>query len=392
MKTLHSIKHFVQTYFLVIMACCFVFVEAYSKYVKYHGEVTFAQKGIKALFAFAMIALMAPYLGKFKRQITLVGLLVLTFVAGQLFTTPSFSNNVVITFFRLVFPLVVFLFFRSYTVNTKGRSMFFKFFEFFLILNGILIFSAGFTEVYFFKTYMGERFGYSGLLTNSSTASYFYFLSLFYFPLQYGSGFIKKITFWIALLSALLVGTKVLYLGVVLFAAVCLYFAPIPKKKIWTLVLGVLFLAGIVVFYHFSDAFRTVLNDDGLLSALLSYRDRLLVENTIPYVREHWTWVNYLVGGISDFSLRSQMDLVDVFFFWGLLGGVTYLYTYFVCYFIHRPQGFTLSLFVALAVTVLFAGNFFNYTTVPLYLLLIREVISANVERSINPFSPPKVQ
>ena len=41
----------------------------------------------------------------------------------------------------------------------------------------------------------------------------------------------------------------------------------------------------------------------------------LIFENTIPYVKQKWNFINYLFGGIENYDLRSQMELFDVFFF-----------------------------------------------------------------------------
>ena len=258
-------------------------------------------------------------------------------------------------------------------MDQSSKALLFRLFEAFLVLNFLCILLGLFTDIYVLKTYMGDRFGYNGLLLTSSTSTYVYICALGYFYFQYGMAMFRNWKFWLALASCLFIGTKSLYLGVVLFMLLVFAMSSFKYKKP-LLVLGVLgFLGGLYVLFYQVPQFAEITEQDGLLSSLLSYRDQLLLEQTLPYVNEHWGAVNYLFGGVSDFSLRSQMDLVDLTFFWGVLGALAYLLFYLSRYFTFRLERKQLLFFILMAVVVIFAGNFFTYTSIPIYMVILRE-------------------
>jgi hypothetical protein len=136
-----------------------------------------------------------------------------------------------------------------------------------------------------------------------------------------------------------------------------------------------------LAFYKFG-LFNHIRETHGLLSSVLSYRDQLVIEKTWPYILDNWSFVNYFVGGLSDFNIRSQMDFIDVFLFWGILGGILYLITFYKSFVVFTIDKMTLYFIVFLIFIIFLAGNFFTYTTIPIYLLIIRERIFNNSQRA----------
>ena len=68
-----------------------------------------------------------------------------------------------------------------------------------------------------------------------------------------------------------------------------------------------------------SELFTGIIQEDGWLSAVLSYRNELLMEDTLPYIQENWRTLHYFIGGLSQPLVRPQLELIDLFlYFWSL--------------------------------------------------------------------------
>lgn len=294
------------------------------------------------------------------------------FSIGQLFLETSFTRNSLLTFFKFLFPILLFSFVNKRIKINKLSPEFYKTFEWVMVVNSILIFIGALLSIKLFNTYQGNRFGYNGMFAAVSNGSYGYIITLFYFLLRYKERVIKNWKFIFIFISCIFIGTKAVYLSMLFTLGYLAYVSKIPFKRT---LLVVAILIGLLLAYYFFfqyGIFNSIRQSDGLLSALLSFRDQLLLEKTLPFIQESWGWVNYLFGGVSDFDLRSQMDIIDVFFFWGILGGAFYLFI-FLKLFLPFKMNTTGWLFISfLAFIVLLAGNFFVYSFVALFMVTLK--------------------
>src|SRR5690606_3298016 len=112
--------------------------------------------------------------------------------------------------------------------------------------------------------------------------------------------------------------------------------------------------------------------NEGFLTSLLSTRNKAFMEETLPFIQQQWSWLNYLVGGISDLETRSQMGIVDVFYFWGIAGGSLYLYMYYKSFVTFKLNKVVLSLMITLFGLISLSGNFFENASVAIYMLVLR--------------------
>ncbi|NQX77812.1 hypothetical protein [Gilvibacter sp.] len=362
----------------VVVMLSFLAVEFYSKFLRYSAASSDLQKGFKGIVLIAMLLGLLLNFKFNKRLILLLGALFGVFLAGQFTLDPAFSYSNWLTLGRFVLPIVFFGFFASYPSDKDGLHSFFNLFEWFFVLNLLFVLVGMAADWYVVHTYMGDRFGYNGFLVTSATASYAFFAALGYYYFRYGIAALRQWRFWIVVVGSALAGTKSLYLGMVLFGLLMLFD---HYKKYWKFLLpaGALCLLGaLYILLYQVPEFAQIRVQEGFWSALLSYRDQLLVNQTLPYVTDNWQWSNYLFGGVSDFSLRSQLDLIDLFFFWGIFGGLIYLFTYLKTYFDFKLTWPQLVYFLILGLMVLFAGNFFIYTSVPLFLLSLKLAIVKN--------------
>ena len=296
----------------------------------------------------------------------------IVFSIGQIFLETTFSRNALLTFFKFLFPILLLAFINNRIQNYELTSGFFKTFEWVMVVNSILLLIGVLLSIKLFNTYQGNRFGYNGMFAAVSNGSYGYIITMFYFLLRYKERVIKNWKFILIFISCIFIGTKAVYLSMGFAIAYIVVVSKIPFKR--TLLVAAI-LTGLLLAYYFFfqyGMFNSIRQSDGLLSALLSYRDQLFLERTLPFIQESWSWVNYLFGGVIDYDMRSQMDIVDVFFFWGIFGGAFYLFA-FLRLFIPRKIDSTGWVFLSFfAFIVLLAGNFFVYSFVAIFLVVLK--------------------
>ncbi|MDC7996784.1 hypothetical protein [Gilvibacter sediminis] len=371
----NSVLKFVDSFGLAACFVLFLVVEFFSKYQRYIDHTTDLQQWVKAIIALIVAGFILLQFRKTYKFLVMLSVLGLLFVAGQWTLNLPFEQQNLVVFGRFMFPLILFGFFNAYPANEKGHNSVFRFFEVFLWVNFALMIIGLITDIYVLKTYLGDRFGYNGMLITSATSTYVYLVALGYCYFKDCHGYWRNPLFWIVVLSSLLVGTKTLYLGLVLFAILLFLFSSFRYKKQFLAVGIVGLIASFYVLFYQVPMFSQIREEQGLVTAVLSYRDQLFLNQTWPYIQEQWGALNYLFGGVSDFGLRSQMDLVDLVFFWGVLGALVYLAVYVKGYFNFKLQKVHYAYFILLGIAVLISGNFFTYTSIPVYLLILREAI-----------------
>lgn len=279
---------------------------------------------------------------KDKLLITSITTLALFFFIGQLiiFGKPSITSEFIsetapnIRFLILsLFPLIFITFLAN---NPQLNTIQIR--KIFIIIIWITTLSTiiGFVfEIKFLKTYI-HRFGYRGLMPKSITATYFYIAAILFL---YHAYFFKKhknlISLLFTVMSALLVGTKAIYLFIaMLFLFHFIYFK--FYKKFLTYI-SLTFL--LILFSVFKDAVQLLFiklfnplialyEKSGLLTALFSFRDLIFIENWLIY-KNSWTSVNYLLGGKISHAKLYENSVLDIFTFFGIIGTCLFLYVFF---------------------------------------------------------------
>lgn len=363
---------------LVFTFVLFFILELYTKFGMVYKILSFDVKYIKALVFLGFLVIMI-FIRDIKVLIYLICLLSV-FAIGQISIKSLFSVDIINVFSKFLFPLLIFGF-ANYLIKPGSKiNIIFKTAEWLMVLNSILILIGILFSIKLFNTYQGGRFGFNGVFNAVSTGSYAYIITLMYFLLSYREKAMKNWKFILILISCIFIGTKAVYLAMAFSIAYIVIISKIPFKRTLLVVATLIGLSLAYYFFFQYGIFNSIRQSDGLLSALLSYRDQLLLEKTLPYIYEKWGWANYLFGGVVDYDLRSQMDLIDVFFFWGILGGAFYLYFFFKL-FLPDTLNKTAFIFIAfLFFIVLLSGNFFVYSFVALFLVILKlklEEISA---------------
>lgn len=377
----NKIKSLFEAYFIAVLLVVFFLSEGFAKiYELSVGDRTWVPRSIKlAVLAFFLFSV---FFFEVKKIIKLFAIPLIFFGFGQLFLVNSFTLNAIVTFGKYLFPIFLFTYFSIHTSNENYTKKTLQVFKGVLVINSLLAILGFIFTIRFFETYDGSRFGYNGLLLTSATSTYVYFLGISFYLIQ-GKEILKKWDFWVVMLAALLVGTKSLYFSLCLLSFLLLFLKVRKPLRYIIVFLGTILFASIyyVLFYQV-DLFIEIRETRGILGAVLSYRNELFLEDTLPDIKQNWSFVNYLFGGVSDIELRSEMSFIDIFYFFGSIGGVYYLYTYFKTYFSEKNILKTYwPYFIILAIIVAIAGNFFFYATIPIYLLLFKEALLTKLAR-----------
>lgn len=198
-------------------------------------------------------------------------------------------------------------------------------------LNLLLILIGAAFDINLFQSYPHtDRFGYNGIMAEPGISSYFYILltSIAYVRYRY-----QNDTYWITifmLIATAFLGTKsgYLFIGILIF----IHLLYILKKTAYQisfvavlLTTAILLKDKLIQIAINSFNFGTYLYEKhGLITFITSKRD-LLLEDTIGYISENWTVVQYMIGGMDFRKHRVEFEFIDVFLFFGLIGFFVYI-------------------------------------------------------------------
>src|SRR5690606_21947510 len=233
-------------------------------------------------------------------------------------------------------------------------------------------------SVFIFQSYAGPRWGYNGLFLNTAGSSYAYSIAFFYFLLRYKHRFLTSWKTWLVIITALRTGTKIVYIS--LLASVMAYtffFLKISEDKIKLIGLSVFLITAIgfyIIFFQIGF-FGNLSRQQGLQSAIFSFRNDTLRELTLPFIENTWSWINYLFGGINDLNTRSEFGLLDLCYYYGIVVGLAFLFVYkktFIIFPLNNLVLFTLATFIFI---IFLAGNFFENGSLAAFVLLLREIL-----------------
>lgn len=294
---------------------------------------------IKLLFEFFLMYCLIKN-GVQKRYIYLVLGLIICFLIGQCFFVTNsifdgvFFNEVLSGDIYHLNKYLYIILFVSILKNMANKidiaSGIIKLLTLILLINSAFIILGFCFDINLFKSFPGSaRFGYSGLFSKSGEGVLLYLLFsiLFYTRYLKGSSIFPVVYF---VLIALLSGKKIALLILPLFYIV--HFCMYSNFRIIYRLLGVSIIVLIIFFkkliiefllFHF-PFWQKLFQDKGIWTVIFSTRN-LNFQKTFTFIKEYWSPVNYFFGGIDYYSMRIELDPIDLFVFFGLIGGVSYL-------------------------------------------------------------------
>ncbi|HTJ52721.1 MAG TPA: hypothetical protein VL443_24865 [Cyclobacteriaceae bacterium] len=254
-----------------------------------------------------------------------------------------------------------------------------RIFEAFFIVNNILIFLGVIFHINFFSTYnpfgliplSEQRFGYKGLISGGNDVAGLYIIGVAYFFrkkfVYEEGGYLLLIA---TVLSAMFTGTKATFIAVL---AIGLYYMFRYRIKLFFGVMVPLFSFILVYGYYRWDYIKEKLLDSLIqklnsnpLTYLMSGRNDFIIHH-FKYIGEKWNLMNHLVG---DGFLYSETDFLDLYFFFGIIGLILYMYLYARIFFSVDRSLDNLYVFVVLMGIAFTAGHIIQSAVVPLFVLL----------------------
>jgi hypothetical protein len=257
--------------------------------------------------------------------------------------------------------------------------------EWFFLFNNSLIFLGFIFNIDTFSTYdpqwkidYDQRFGYKGLIHGGNDVAGIYILGVaYFFREQFQQGSRKSFLLITTCMAALLTGTKATLIAVIIIS---IYYLVRYRIKFFVGIIVPLVILGVVWIYghwnyvkeeFLSSVFKRI-EEMNLITYLFSGRDSY-IRSHFKYISLKWTVLNHLAG---DGFLYSETDLLDLYFFFGIIGLLIYLFFYGSVFFIFDKSldaFFVFAIILAIAFT---AGHIIQSATVPLFFLLY--IFSAN--------------
>ena len=367
---------------IVIIMLSFFISEAIYKLLLHLDLKSIRISGIvKFIFQVFMFFTILINYKKSLRALLVLLLLCIIFFIGQL----ALPNNINIInnieyLNNSLFLIIMLLFINSINIDNRQKQIAIKIYEYVVIINSIAIVVGLLFSIEYFKTYYNSRFGYDGFLMKSSYASYFYLIATFYFGQKLRHLKMSNILVFILIVfSAIVTGTKAAMLSVVL---VFIYIALVNKLYFNKVIMIAFFLiVFLTIAFHEetinllienSETFGPIIIENGLTTALFSYRDLILTERLIPYIESNWEILNYFFGGMGNIMIKSGLDFIDIIYFFGILGAGIYLYLLWNQFF-SFPKKFDNLYFISMIVLVsCFAGNFFYNSSLAVFICITK--------------------
>lgn len=323
----------------------------------------------------------------FRKQFVLLVCLSFCFIVGH---SILYLNDSDLAVFQEIIELNKFLFFIILSIpflyyeNDESFAPSIKrLFELFFVVNSMFIIVGFVFHISMFSSYYDPaiqneayvpRFGYKGLIpaVNELTGAYFWGLA-YYFRSHFILKEKKKIAFALVVIGALLTGTKGC-IGLVLgFTALYLYFhrrTLLFRVYLPALLLLIVYWGWDIIKYLTQNVFLYLAyfyERGSLITFVLSSRD-VKLEWCFEYIARFWTPANYIFGGFNRFNLSSEMDIFDIYFFWGI-GMVPFLIYYFRLLF-HTENSTENSFVFTMYFLIIFAGgHILGSAIVPFFML-----------------------
>jgi len=279
-------------------------------------------------------------------------------------------------FIFILFPLLHFIFFQSKQNNLKYKL--YVLLKYFIVLNSIAIILGMLLDIYVFKTYKGERFGYNGLILSQGITPYIYLFAtvLFYAFRNY---FMIVLTVILAIIS----GVKGAYFAEFLFITLLVLSNNAFNKKQKTIIaitLGSIFVLLIFAVLSLSP-FKEVINSKGLLSAIFSLRSDNLMELFNEITTENF---NIFVGATGITPIRLELQIIDVLLTFGAIGLIAFCYFYGMVFIKFVKENTSKAVFITAILLSLLSGNLFYIPLASLLFILTLFSLNENNNKRIN--------
>ncbi|MCU4158211.1 hypothetical protein J1N10_19710 [Carboxylicivirga sp. A043] len=287
----------------------------------------------------------------------------LTITFNQIFQIVKESN-------KYIFPVIVFW---AFSLSRSKHVL--KVFELIYLVSAVVVINAFLTDNGLFYTYGQIRFGFKPMIAAHNEATLFWIIGIVYQvdKLKKEKKFQNFIPFITIVIASVLLGTKAIVLfylmisawGLIKVSSISNLYKWIGVAFIFTSLSFFVYYSGI--YHFFEERFHT----QGILYSLTSMRNEIIVSRVIPTLN-NWNWYNYFIGGYFQKLPIAEMDLVDLFVFYGGLGALIYFTLIFKTLFAFSRDNLLGLFFVSQYILIgALAGHFFTSGTNAVYIVIL---------------------
>ena len=229
---------------------------------------------------------------------------------------------------KYMFPIIIFMAIKSMQLDLKYTK---PVFEAVYIFSALIVLVSFLSNWTYFHTYGGERFGYKPPLATQNEITFFWMIGVIYFvqKLLSKKNIVNVIILFLVMLASMFLGTKaVLLFGVCLALFVVVFLIRDRNVKALIFISMLIIITAVFYFSGLYDFFFDIYKEKGIWYAVTSKRNVLLTEEALPMLKS-WSWYNYLIGGAVDKFPVTEMDIIDLFLFGGVVGSVLYYWLLF---------------------------------------------------------------
>lgn len=306
---------------IVFLALSFIFDFIDKCEIFYHMDFIKFNRIIKALmviYSCIFISLNWKWVLK-KTPFVLYTLLLLSLILLLKF---KFWSLYIDEYFRYIFLILVYpiLYFSTFEFNNQVlKKNIYLVFKVVILINAAAILLGLSFDVFVFRTYKGlQRFGYNGLLLSQGLSPYVYMIATLIFW-----HYKNKLMLVLLLAVSAFSGIKGVYFGLfMLLTSLVLFDTNLSrnaKLKI-SILTSTGFLCSIALLFTM-PLFKDIIIEKGLLTALFSFR----IDNLIEIIQTvQPDQLNYFIGARGLEVIRVELQLADIFLFFGLFGIIVY--------------------------------------------------------------------
>lgn len=360
----------------------FFIADATNKYLDVHGSGQSVSIFARFVFEIIFIALALSIANKRIVELYIgLAIILVFFLLGQFTllskmaqTMGDFAVNVKIfnkyIFALLIYPIVEYVFGKREDLLLKLVYCFYILF----LINIIIAIAGLLLDLEIVRSYpFRDRFGFSGLIPKRNEATLFYVLGVTVSYVRFVVlGRKERLLFLLSILGAILLGTKGIYIFLVFlflfhFRANKNFLRNFFIVIILGIIIGVIIFPQTTIYQYYSSQAERV----GLTTMLLSGRD-IIFYNEITRTVGDWNIINFLMGGQNQNIKAFEMDFLDLFFFFGLLGAIIYLLLTMKFIFAGRYKlPFQMFFMFSYFFLAFFGGHFFASAVNALYFVIV---------------------
>ena len=217
----------------------------------------------------------------------------------------------------------------------------FKAYEIVVLTNSIVIIVGFLFRIELFSSYrFGVRFGYKGLIPAPNETSGFYLIATCYFLEKFfnrDSNFRNLLFLFLVVSSGIMIGTKASTVILVVFAVYIIRYnrkvVRLRKAFQFLVIIGIVSL--LFIYGEINEQleisrryFQSQLAMHGDILTVFSSGRNYKVSYIIRRISNDWSVINYLFGGFDLAAITSEVDVVDIFLLFGILGCLYFYWSY----------------------------------------------------------------